>query len=278
MSIRLTCVEEDEQPSSQWNSFPDPHPVPWQLRSRTHNDPQEEIVILDSGTDSEPPEEEVSISAQMLRAEDSDDEKKEVIDLTPVMQSREPEVNYREQRFLQKLNKIEHRRRFKLQKRRLYYTRRDEIESSLTRWWRRRMIELQGYLEENRDELFREYDAIVQQFLTRYGMHQTLHGVAGLLSASAYEHYETLLQTVDGGGLANVLVTRDKQARNETYNSHRWCVDSGANRHLCRDRSLAKGKETEKKLVIGEAGIGHSLVCFACLVIEIPSEGFSSIS
>ena len=29
------------------------------------------------------------------------------------------------------------------------------------------MIELQGYLEENRDELFREYDAIVQQFLTR---------------------------------------------------------------------------------------------------------------
>lgn len=215
VSIRLTCVEDDEQPSSQWNSIPDPQPIFWDLQSTTHSaqdQPREEIVIPDSGTDSEPPEAEIAVSAQMLRAEDSDDEKKEVIDLTPLLQAREPEANYREQRFLQKLNKIEHRRRFKLQKRRLYYT----SESSLTRWWRRRMIELQGYLEENRDELFREYDAIVQQFLTRYGMHQTLHGVSGLLSASAYEHYEALLQTVDGSGLANVLVTRDKQARNET--------------------------------------------------------------
>ena len=111
-------MEEDEQPSSQWNSFPDPQPNVWD-RFR----PQEEAIVLDSATDSELPEEEV-IHAQMLRVEDSDDEKKD--DLTPMLQSREPEENYREQRFLQKLNKLEHRRRFKLQKRRLYYTRRDE--------------------------------------------------------------------------------------------------------------------------------------------------------
>ena len=35
-------------------------------------------------------------------------------------------------------------------------------------------------------------------------------------------------------------------------------MDSGANRDICRDVSLAEGKSVPKRLVIGEAGEGHS--------------------
>ena len=38
----------------------------------------------------------------------------------------------------------------------------------------------------------------------------------------------------------------------------RWCIDSGANRDICKDISLSKGKAVRKSLVIGEAGRGHS--------------------
>lgn len=58
--------------------------------------------------------------------------------------------------------------------------------------------------------------------------------------------------------MANVLITRDTTHSQETYDPRRWCVDSGANRHLCRDVSLAQGRAKEKDLVIGEAGLGHS--------------------
>ena len=36
------------------------------------------------------------------------------------------------------------------------------------------------------------------------------------------------------------------------------CVDSGANRNLCRDVKQSNGRAKKKDLVIGEAGMGHS--------------------
>ena len=42
------------------------------------------------------------------------------------------------------------------------------------------------------------------------------------------------------------------------YASTKWCVDSGANRDICRESVLFNGHEVAKTLVIGEAGTGHS--------------------
>ena len=41
-------------------------------------------------------------------------------------------------------------------------------------------------------------------------------------------------------------------------NSSRWCVDSGANRHLCRELGLFRGKQVPKTIRIGEARAGHT--------------------
>ena len=40
--------------------------------------------------------------------------------------------------------------------------------------------------------------------------------------------------------------------------STRWCVDSGANRDICREPALFNGRAQPKVLTIGEAGQGHS--------------------
>ena len=44
------------------------------------------------------------------------------------------------------------------------------------------------------------------------------------------------------------------------YTSTRWCVDSGANRDICREPSLFNGNVRPKILTIGEAGQGHSFM------------------
>src|SRR6185312_5661998 len=44
----------------------------------------------------------------------------------------------------------------------------------------------------------------------------------------------------------------------QNYSRGKWCVDSGANRDICRDVRMAKGKAIPKKHRIGEAGRGHS--------------------
>lgn len=67
---------------------------------------------------------------------------------------------------------------------------------------------------------------------------------APCLLASAHEHFETLRRVVEGITLANVR-------------SNRWCVDSGANRHL----------------VIGEAGMGHSFKSEAEGPINVAIQG-----
>ena len=40
----------------------------------------------------------------------------------------------------------------------------------------------------------------------------------------------------------------------------RWCVDSGANRDICKELILFGGKETPRQIAIGEAGEGHSFM------------------
>ena len=52
--------------------------------------------------------------------------------------------------------------------------------------------------------------------------------------------------------LPSVQVNSVKATR--TYSKHRWCVDSGANRDICRDVSIANGRAVAKPLMIGEAG------------------------
>ena len=59
--------------------------------------------------------------------------------------------------------------------------------------------------------------------------------------------------------MANVLTVQDTtDAPVVNYLNTRWCVDSGANRDICRDQSMADGDPVPRKLTIGEAGTGHS--------------------
>ena len=51
---------------------------------------------------------------------------------------------------------------------------------------------------------------------------------------------------------------QEANASNNSYVKTRWCVDSGANRDICRDISIAEGDPIPRSLVIGEAGRGHS--------------------
>ena len=44
------------------------------------------------------------------------------------------------------------------------------------------------------------------------------------------------------------------------YSNTWWCVDSRANREICRDVTMANGREVQKALTIGEAGQGHSFM------------------
>ena len=52
-----------------------------------------------------------------------------------------------------------------------------------------------------------------------------------------------------------------------------WCVDSGANRDICKDASMSRGKAVAKPLVIGEAGKGHSFLSESEGPISYPLRG-----
>ena len=63
---------------------------------------------------------------------------------------------------------------------------------------------------------------------------------------------------------ANVLVAQECGVEPEVVvraaqSVTRWCVDSGANRDICRDEQLFAGNAKPKVISIGEAGQGH---CF----------------
>ena len=301
VSIRLTCVQEEERPPGIWDDLPESQPVlPWQDLAvdyaRLEISPEAEVTalqlglvpptpplrrasamydddIVEASEDEMPIPNDAPVTVQMLHAEDFEEVKED--DLTPVYRERALEVSYREQRFHQRLNKLEHKRKFEREKRVTYLKRRDEIESALTRWWRRRMLELRDYTEENKEMLYGEYENTVRSYLTRYGLIGR-SSIKDKLSAAAHSHYENLQLTVEGGGVANVLVTRDRELKQESYEHYRWCVDSGANRNLCKDRSQARGRDVDRQLVIGEAGVGHSFFSEAEGPIDVSIQGKKS--
>ena len=63
---------------------------------------------------------------------------------------------------MQKIRKIEARRKYKLKCKRRYYERRNEIEGALTRWWKDRILELRIYDQDVKDMLYNEYEHIVR--------------------------------------------------------------------------------------------------------------------
>jgi len=82
--------------------------------------------------------------------------------------------------------------------------------------------------------------------------------------------------TFTDGSRANVLIARDLPPLDEikvNYVSSRWCVDSGANRDICREISMAQGRDKAKQLTIGEAGRGHSFTSEAEGPISISVAG-----
>lgn len=185
--VRTTRVEDDELPVSFWDA-PEFPPVeatldtesdldlnydtdeteseyehPYQAQDRyfkalQQNDDQEQKKH--TGQD------EVAVRVNMLRVEEED-----------VPSSQEPtplisfeEANYEENRFLQRLEKLEARRKHKIHLKRRYYERRNQIESALTEWWRRRILELRVYDGEVRSMLYREYDSLVNDRLSSFNL------------------------------------------------------------------------------------------------------------
>ncbi len=59
----------------------------------------------------------------------------------------------------------------------------------------------------------------------------------------------------------------------KAYVRERWCVDSGANRDICRDISYAEGKAIPKPLLVGEAGKGHGFYSEAEGPIKVLASG-----
>ena len=53
----------------------------------------------------------------------------------------------------------------------------------------------------------------------------------------------------------------------------KWCVNSGANRDICKEVGLAQGRQVEKKLNIGEVGSGHSFTSEAEGPISVSAQG-----
>ena len=74
---------------------------------------------------------------------------------------------------------------------------------------------------------------------------------------------------------ANVLIAQEKPDTPVVVNyvNTKWCVDSGANRDICKDISLAQGRGKAKALLIGEAGQGHSFFSEAEGPIAAKSQG-----
>ena len=83
-------------------------------------------------------------------------------------------------------------------------------------------------------------------------------------SASHDECTTPRVSAAQPGPVAHVLVAEESepaaavlQARSSA-NSTRWCIDSGANRDICKEYELFGGKAAPKVIAIGEAGTGHS--------------------
>ncbi len=161
-------------------------------------------------------------------------------------------------RFLRRIEKLELKRRDKIRRKRIHAERRNTLETAITEWFKRRMMELGIWNQEVSDIMHEEYDRLRGDTLRRYGYSPVLSNSRMALECAASAHYAKLRQLVEIDWVANVLVTREKTNVAEPYYSNRWCIDSGANRHLCRDVSLSHGNARKKDLVIGEAGLGHS--------------------
>ena len=171
------------------------------------------------------------------------------------------------------------------------YQRRDEIESDLSRWWRRMAIIYGVWLatseiSEIEQDFKRESERRIQIGLEKMRVIQgssadiylRLHAEAhckylfnrwqGAVCRARAQFTEEVIQS-------NVLIAQEQSPEKVTlnYSNTRWCVDSGANRDICREVCMAEGREVPKKLVIGEAGRGHSFLSEAEGPIPIAAKG-----
>ena len=197
-----------------------------------------------------------------------------------------------------RLEKLELRRSRKNRERILQYQHREEIESALARWWRRMGV-LYGVMLSSNDILDIEGDFIrdsgkridvcLAQFKVARGtsaytylnMHAEMYAKnmwnvwARMVTEAKYPSCKVKKERV----CAAVLIAQEASISDcadsvmINYTNTRWCVDSGANRDICRDVSLAQGREISKALSIGEAGQSHSFMSEAEGPVDVSANG-----
>lgn len=195
---------------------------------------------------------------------------------------------------LHKIDRAEEKRKYKNKVRIKQYERRDKIERALYNWRRTKVLSygeafVVNLLAWEEREFKLEADNFIDTAIQGLGMSNRT-GDAIYLLYNARKYAEALHQiwvvhipeqnywSEDPPSrdiVANVMVVQEKPAVPVvvTYVNTKWCVDSGANRDICKEVALAKGRQVDKKLTIGEAGSGHSFTSEAEGPISISAQG-----
>ena len=160
------------------------------------------------------------------------------------------------------------RRKHKNRARIRQYNNRQSIEAIIYRWWRK-VVSSHGDLLSLKS--LSKIDARVQyevesRLAASFAMLQVREGsnAAAYLRvhALAYGNYlyaawrdaarRGELVSYHQGIQANVLTVQEGGDVSVNYLNTRWCVDSGANRDICCEVSMAQGRAIPRRLIIGE--------------------------
>jgi hypothetical protein len=176
------------------------------------------------------------------------------------------------------LEAMEHCRRHRQIERELQQHWRATVSDGVFRWWRLSAAQFSwdlsasdiGQIESTFvDQLLGKINELLQDGPSESDSKATVDYVRSKATSYGIELFKCWLKHVSPrraqhrGSVARVLIASEAgdptvmtaEVRNT---STRWCVDSGANRDICRDIRLFNGRAKPKVLTIGEAGQGHS--------------------
>ena len=168
----------------------------------------------------------------------------------------------------------EFRRKHKNQERVRLLNYRNTLEAMVYHGWKGFITKHHDFLEQRtieelEAEMKEQIDEQIKLILGHYHLQEHSHaGVYLVFHAREYARdlFSAYREATVRGDIpifvfpvtANVLKVQELDSVSNSYVGTRWCVDSGANRDICRDISMARGQAIPRILTIGEAGTGHS--------------------
>ena len=149
-------------PPSFWDAIPET-----QDSSLVPDTPTDLSDSDSDGTESEL--EEIPVVIQMVR-EESDLPPTQMLDAHDVDSDEEKsEVPESQARFLRRVWKLESKRKEKIRRKRVHYERKDTLETAITDWFRRRMMELRIWNNDISDTMNVEFFRLRSDVLRQYG-------------------------------------------------------------------------------------------------------------